>query len=339
MADRKLAGLLAMGPEVRAAAFPPPVMARLRETAEIDPALLVVDFADYSLRDALAEAEVLVSGWGCPPIDAKVLDAAPRLRAVIHAAGTVKGHVSDVVWQRGVAVSSAAAVNAEPVAQYTLAMILLAGKHAFQQARQYVHTGKRDPALAYGSGNHDRTVGVIGASRIGRLVLPMLAEQGFHTLVSDPTLDADQAARLTPGGGTELVDLDDLLRRSDIVSVHAPMLPSTHHLLDARRLGLLRDGATLINTARGPLVDTVALTEHCASGRIHAVLDVTDPEPLPHHHPLLNLPNVLITPHIAGALGNEIARLGQFAVDEVERLAAGLPLHGLVHPEELERIA
>jgi len=339
VADRKLAGLLAMRPEVRAAAFPSPVMNRLHAAAEVDPALTVVDFADPALREVLAEAEVLVSGWGCPLIDRAVLDAAPMLRAVIHAAGTVKEHVSPLVWQRGIEVSSAAAVNARPVAQYTLAMILLAGKRAFPQARQYVRTGIRDVALTQSSGNHGLTVGVIGASRIGRRVLPMLVEQGFHTLVSDPTLDAREAADLTPGGGTELVDLDTLLTRSDIVSIHAPMLPSTRHLLDARRLGLLRDGATLVNTARGVLVDTDALIRHCAAGRIYAVLDVTDPDPLPLGHPLLSLPNVLVTPHIAGALGSEIAQLGEFAVDEVERLASGRPLQGLVHAEELEKLA
>jgi phosphoglycerate dehydrogenase-like enzyme len=339
VSDRKLAGLLAMRPDVVSVAFPPRVMARLLEVADLDPTLAVTDFVDPALGDTLAEAEVLVSGWGCPPIDARVLEAAPRLRAVVHAAGSVKGHMSDLVWRRGIAVSSAAAVNAYPVAQYTLAMILLSGKRAFDQARQYVLTGEHDEALARECGNEGRTVGVIGASRIGRLVLPMLAEQGFRTLVSDPTLDARQAAQLTPDAATELVELDTLLHRSDIVSIHAPMLPATRHLLNARRLGLLRDGATLINTARGALVDTVALTEHCAAGRIYAVLDVTDPEPLPLRHPLLNLPNVLVTPHIAGALGNEVARLGRFAVDEVTRLASGLPLQGLVGQEELERIA
>ena len=339
MAQPRLDGLLAMDPEVLPAVLPPALLERLRRTLEFGTAAPVTDFGDPAAALALRSAEAIVSGWGCPPIDEAVLDAAPRLRAVIHSAGTVKGHVSPLVWERGVLVSSAASANALPVAQYTLGMVLLAGKQAFRMAGQYLRYGSGLDKAIEDVGNYDRTVGVIGASRVGRLVLPMLAGQGFRTLVCDPTLDPQEAARLTPSGGTRLVGLDELLRASDIVSVHAPLLPSTSGLLDKRRLSLMRDGATLVNTARGGLVDTEALTRECVSGRINAVLDVTEPEPLPAGHPLLHLPNVVVTPHIAGALGNEVAQLGRHAVEEVERLAAGLPLAGLVLRDELAHIA
>jgi phosphoglycerate dehydrogenase-like enzyme len=111
--------------------------------------------------------------------------------------------------------------------------------------------------------------------------------------VADPYLTAQQARDL----GAEPVNTDELRRRGDFVTIHAPALPGTHHLLDARRLALLQDGATLINTARGSLVDTTALADHCATGRLDAVLDVTDPDPLPLDHPLLRLPTVLSSPH------------------------------------------
>jgi phosphoglycerate dehydrogenase-like enzyme len=336
---RRFAGLLAMSPDVVPAAFPPRVMARLLRTVDLVSAAPVTDFTAPPTPAALARTEVIISGWGCPPIDEAVLDAAPRLRAVIHAAGTVKGHVSPLAWDRGVLVSSAAAVNAVPVAQYTLAMILLAGKRVFQMAREYpLHPPGTDKSGRL-MGNHDRTVGVIGASRVGRLVLPLLAEQGFRTLVSDPTLDERAAARLTPRGGTRLVELETLLRESDVVSVHAPLLPSTRNMIDESRLALMPDGATLVNTARGGLVDSEALTRECVSGRINAVLDVTEPEPLPSGHPLLHLPNVLVTPHIAGALGNEVSLLGLHAAEEVERLAEGAPLLGPVPKHELEHLA
>ncbi|NUR24577.1 MAG: hydroxyacid dehydrogenase, partial [Catenulispora sp.] len=189
-------------------------------------------------------------------------------------------------------------------------------------------------------GNADRTVGVIGASRIGRLVLPMLVRQGFRVLVADPTLTPAEAAALGPvPGSVELVGLDELLRRSDVVSVHAPSLPETRHLLDDARLALMRDGSVLVNTARGALVDTEALVRHCASGRIDAFLDVTDPEPLPPGHPLFLLPNVMVTPHLAGAMGTEVAGLGDFAIAEVERYLKGLPLLGTVREDDLARIA
>jgi phosphoglycerate dehydrogenase-like enzyme len=169
--------------------------------------------------------------------------------------------------------------------------------------------------------------------------MELLAPHGFRLLVSDPTLDARAAAELLPAGQVQLVELDDLLRRSDVVSLHAPSLPETHHLLDDRRLALLRHGAVLINTARGQLIDSEALLRHCVTGRIDAVLDVTDPEPLPAGHPLLALPNVTVTPHVAGAMGTEIRRLGEFAVAEIERLAADQPLHGRIRADQLALLA
>jgi phosphoglycerate dehydrogenase-like enzyme len=102
---------------------------------------------------------------------------------------------------------------------------------------------------------------------------------------------------------------------------------------------LLRDGSVLINTARGRIIDAAALEKECRSGRIDAVLDVTDPEPLPPDSPLLELPNVFLTPHLAGAVGNEVARLGELAVGELERFAAGAPLLHAITATDFGRIA
>lgn len=338
MSDRPTV-LVAMAPDIADVVLTEPVAARLAAVADVAAVGPVTDFADPAVRSALADTEVLLTSWGCAAVDAEVLDAAPRLRAVVHAAGSVKGHVHPEVWARGVLVSSAAEVNAWPVAQFTLAVVLLAGKRTFSRAAAYAEGDYRKYTTCLDAGNHDRTIGVIGASRTGRLVLELLAGHGFRLLVADPTLDAAAAAALEPAGRVELVELDDLLVRSDVVTVHAPLLPQTRHLLDERRLGLLRDGAVLVNTSRGALIDAEALQRQCASGRIDAVLDVTDPEPLPPGHRLLTLPNVLVTPHLAGALGTEVSRLGAFAVAEIERLAAGLPLAGAVRPELLSILA
>jgi phosphoglycerate dehydrogenase-like enzyme len=334
------AALLAMRPDVADAAFPPASRERLDALATVDYGLIVTDFAELRAREALAGTEILLTGWGCPALDAEVLAAAPKLRAVIHAAGTVKNHLGPDFWTRGILASSAAGANAYPVAQFTLSVILLAGKRTFEMARRYADGAYKPAAVSPRFGNLGRTVGVIGASRIGRLLLPMLTAHGFHVLLADPTLTAADAAALAPEPGTlELVTLEDLLRHSDVVTVHAPALPETHHLLDEARLALLRDGAVLVNTARGTLVDTDALVRHCASGRIDAFLDVTDPEPLPPGHPLFQLPNVVVTPHLAGAMGTEIAELGAFAITEVERYLSGLPLLGAVTEADLARIA
>ncbi|MDG4856930.1 hydroxyacid dehydrogenase [Streptomyces sp. T-3] len=296
----------------------------------------VTDYNTPQAQAALGRSEVLITSWGCPPLDAQTLAAAPRLRAVIHAAGSVKeAKISPAAWQRGIAVSSAALANAWPVAQFTVSVILLAHKRAFALASSYPRDGFRAYPTSRDTGNTGRTVGVVGASRTGRTVIELLRAHAFRVLVADPYLRPAEAADL----GAELVELDDLLTLSDTVTLHAPLLPETRHLIDDRRLGLMPDGSVLVNTARGAIVDTDALLKHCTAGRIDAVLDVVDPEPLPGEHPLFLLPNVFITPHIAGALGREIRLLGEFAVQEVERWLDGEPLAGRVHAEDLTRLA
>ncbi|UWP80028.1 hydroxyacid dehydrogenase [Dactylosporangium fulvum] len=308
-------------------------MARLAGVLRLVGTEAVETFDDPVVRRGMETVEVLITGWSCPPLTAEVLDATPRLRAVMHAAGSVKAHVCPEVFARGVVVSSAADANAEPVVDFTLAVITLAGKRAFGLARQYA-AGRYAP-FAQRIGNDGRVVGVVGASRIGRRVIARLRAAGYQVLVADPYLDRARAAEL----GAELTDLNELCRRSDVVTLHAPQLPETHHLIDERRLALLRDGALVVNTARGSVVDTDALTRACASGRIDACLDVTDPEPLPAGHPLFGMPNVWITPHLAGVQGTEVRRLGEFAVAEVERFVAGEPLRGAVRADQLGQLA
>ncbi|QFR02021.1 hydroxyacid dehydrogenase [Streptomyces phaeolivaceus] len=324
--------VFAMNPVHLPALFPSPLMDRLRQCVTIDPGLVVQDFGDPSAAPALARAEVLITGWGCPHVDAEVLDAAPRLRTVLHAAGSVRGLVGDAVWERGLTVSSAVLANALPVAEYTLATILLAGKDAFGLRERFRAERVYPAPDEYTAvGNLGRRVGIIGASRVGRRVLELLRPFDLTVGLYDPYVDPAEAAAL----GAVPLPLDELLRTSDIVSVHAPDTPETHRMLSRDRLALIPDGGVLINTSRGALVDPEALTAELVGGRISAVLDVTEPEPLPADSPLHHLPNVFLTPHIAGSLGNELARLGGTVVEELERLTTGLPLSYGVRRGEL----
>jgi phosphoglycerate dehydrogenase-like enzyme len=316
--------------------LPADLMQRLRTLVRLEPGPALTSFETKEAASVLRDADVLVTGWGCPCIDSAALATAPRLRAVIHAAGSVKRHVDPAVFAHGITVSSAAQANAVPVAEYTVSAIVFAAKRAFTRANWYARDRTAgDWRSGTGTGLFGRTIGIVGASRTGRLVLDRLRVLNVRLLLADPYITAQQARAL----GAELVDTDELCRRSELISIHAPALPETYHLLDARRLTLLQDGATLINTARGSLVDTDALTHHCTTGRLDAVLDVTDPEPLPPGHPLLQLPNVLVTPHLAGSQGHELRRLGEFVVAEVARFVRGEPLHGTVHSSDLHRIA
>ncbi|GAA1517871.1 hydroxyacid dehydrogenase [Kribbella lupini] len=327
--------LLAMNESSRDRVLVPAVRERLDRVAEVLPIRADATFLDDpAIRGVLADVDILLTGWGCPQITPEVLDTTPRLRAIVHAAGSVKHFVTPVAFDRGIQVTSAVVANALPVAEFTVATIVLSGKRAFRLGAEYQRTKHRpDPSNI--PGNYGTTVGLLGASRIGRMVAERLRSFDLEVLISDPYLSAAESAEL----GAELVSLDDLFRRSDILSVHAPLLPETVGLVDARLLGLLRDGSVLINTARGKIVDAAALEAECVAGRLDAVLDVTDPEPLPPDSRLLDLPNVFLTPHLAGAVGNEVARLGELAVGEVERLAVGLPLRHAISPTELGRIA
>jgi phosphoglycerate dehydrogenase-like enzyme len=331
--------VLAMSQATRAELVTPALAERLEAAARVDLETLIQDFSQSGARPALEAADVLLTGWGAPYIDAAALNLMPRLRAIVHAAGTVKPFVSDEVYARDIQVCSAVDANAVPVAEFTFAAIVFAAKRVSAFAREY--RSRRDLSARHVAGLTERagtngiTVGVVGASRVGRRVLALLRNLDVFVLVSDPYLsDADAAAM-----GATRTDLDELIGRSDIVTLHAPALPETARMIDRDRLAALADGAVLINTARGALVDTDALTAELASGRISAVLDVTDPEPLPPDSPLYELPNVQLTPHIAGSVGNEVPRLLEYAIAEIERLAAGLPLRYPVLAGELPRMA
>ena len=313
------------------------VLERLERVADlIDPEPLV-DLHDRRAVDALGRCDALITSWGCGPLDAAVLAHAPALRLIAHAAGTVKGHVTPACFDRDIRVTSAAWANALPVAEYTLAAILFANKRVLPIARRYaeLREGRLWSREVPGLGNFRKRVGVIGASHVGRRVLELLAPFEIERVLHDPTIDGASAEAL----GATALPLDELLATSDVVTLHAPLLPNTTGLIDASRLARMRDGATLINTARGAIVDGAALEAELVAGRLHAVLDTTEPEVLPPGSPLYTLPNVLLTPHIAGALGDETQRMMHAAIDEVERLARGeAPRHPVIRAD-WDRIA
>jgi phosphoglycerate dehydrogenase-like enzyme len=328
--------LLAMGADTFRLQFGDAELGRLAGTAALGDPLAVHEFASPQARERLRTAEVLLTSWGCPPLDAAVLAAAPELRAVLHAAGSVRAHVTDAVFARGILVTTAAGTNAEPVARYTLAGILWALKRVPFLAAAARH-GHGD-AWSHGDPRRDelsgtgRTVVLVGFSRIGRRATDLLgAFPDIRVLVVDPV--ADPAAVIA--AGAEPASLADALPRADVLSLHAPSLPSTRHMIGAAELSALPAGATLINTARGSLIHPAALEQACLGG-LQAILDVTEPEPLPAGSPLFGLPNVVLTPHVAGSLGTETRLMTASALTELERYAAGQPPLAAVTADSLE---
>nr|WP_201468537.1 hydroxyacid dehydrogenase [Microbacterium hydrocarbonoxydans] len=331
-------GLLLMNARAFTDLFDPARLARLHRLIALDDPIRLDELHTPDDDARLARTEILVTGWGSPVLEPEVLAAAPRLRAVIHTGGSVKQHVSPAFWDHGILVTSAADANAIPVAEFTLATILLEGKRAARYIEGYrrhreVGGTWRDSIPA--AVNFGGTVGIIGLSRVGRRVAELLRPFELEVLVADPHASAADAAAV----GARLVDLDEMLVASDIVSVHAPELPDTHHLLDARRIALLRPDAVVINTARGTLIDSDALVRRCRAGTLRAILDVTDPEPLPADSALFDTPGIVLSPHIAGAMHAETGRLADSALDEIERLCHGRPPAHRVESESLGIIA
>ncbi|MEA5455228.1 hydroxyacid dehydrogenase [Sinomonas sp. JGH33] len=331
-ARRPRVALAMQDKELRDALFSERLRRRLEAVADCDYDLVIQDF-DAVPQSVLESTEVLLTGWSCPRIDEAALERMPALGLIAHAAGSVKGHVDDACWGRGIVVTNAVLANAVPVAEFSLAQILLAGKSTLGAVVLYRERQEKiDRELEFpDAGNYDKTVGIVGASTIGRLVLDRLRSFDLEVVLFDPTIGPGEAQRL----GARKVGLAELMQASDVVSLHAPVLPSTIGMVGRNELAAMRTGSTLINTARGALVDHTALREELISGRLNAFLDVTEPEPLPQGDPLYGLPNVLLTPHIAGSMGTELHRMTDFALTEIERFAAGLEPRYQVRREDL----
>jgi phosphoglycerate dehydrogenase-like enzyme len=327
--------LLVMGTDTFRMQFGDAELARLAAAASVGHPVSVSELSSPASRDRLRTAEVLITSWGSPRLDAETLTAAPRLRAVLHAAGSVRSHVTSEVFDRGILVTTAADANAEPVARYTLAAILWSFKRvpflAADARHHWAGLTHTDPHRSELSGI-GRTVVLVGFSRIGRRVTALLSLfSGIRVLVVDPVADPAAIA----AAGAERTSLAEAVPQADVLSLHAPSLPATRHMIGAAELSALPPGATLINTARGQLIDPEALELACLGG-LQAILDVTDPEPLPASSPLYDLPNVVLTPHVAGSLGSETRVMTASALTELERYAAGLPPLTAVTAESLK---
>jgi phosphoglycerate dehydrogenase-like enzyme len=314
----------------------PDTLAHLREVTEVVGGDQDASEIAATLPSLLANADACLTGWGTPPLTEQTLDSARHLRLIAHTAGSVKRLVPPSVFARGIVVCHAAEIIADAVADYTLLTILLGLRRVHEM----------DRALKGGAAWRDAvaspqrllaacTVGLVGMGYVGRKVARLLRAFGPRLLVYDPYLGAVDAAAL----GVEPVALEAVFREADIVSIHAPTTPETRHLIGARELGLLRDGAVFVNCARSWVVDQEALLETLRTGRLWAALDVFDQEPLPMDSPFRALPNVLLTPHQAGHTRDTYQEQGRALVAEIERFFGGGELQYRISPESFARMA
>ena len=268
--------------------------------------------APEELRALAADAEGLLALL-TDAVDADLLDACPRLRVVSNYAVGTDNVDLDACRARGIAVGRTPDVLTAATADLTLALVLAAARR-LTEAREAVLNGEWrtwEPARWLGLELEGATLLVVGPGRIGKAVARRAEAFGMHVLL---------AGRNDPLPWEE----------ADVVSLHCPLTPATRHLIDRSALARMKPTALLVNTARGPIVDTHALREALRDGTIGgAALDVTDPEPLPADHPLLEAPNLLVVPHVGSATTRARARMTQIAVDN---LLAGLAGEPLPHP-------
>ena len=254
------------------------------------------------------------------PVDAELIAAAPRLRAISNYAVGTDNVDLDAASARGIPVGNTPGVLTESTADLALALILGAARRLVE-GDAYVRRGEWrtwEPGLLLGRDLHAATVGIVGFGRIGQAVARRLEGFGCEIL------------HTSRSGGTPT---DELLERSDFVTLHCPLTPETRGLIDAAALGRMKPTAYLVNTARGPVVNTEALTHALRAGEIAgAALDVTDPEPLPGDHPLLGAPNLLVLPHIASATHATREKMADMAVDNLLAGLAGEPMPNQANP-------
>ncbi|WP_433890425.1 hydroxyacid dehydrogenase [Streptomyces sp. CA-111067] len=326
--------MVAVGAALREQLFAPDAWQRLSQSADL--VLLDQPGDRAGLAAALGEADILVTGWGTARLDAELLAGAPRLSLLAHTGGAVSPYATRAVFDRGVRVTQAGAAMARPVAEVALTFTLA----LLHQVHRFDHALREGAPWQVAEDAPERhqilgcPIGVIGASRTGRAYIALVRALGAEVTVADPYLGAAEAERL----GVRVAGLDELLSASRITAVHAPALAETHHLLGARELALMPDGAGLVNTARSWLVDEAALLAELRAGRLDAALDVFDAEPLPTDHPFRTLPNALLTPHKAAATVEGRFSLGESTVSEIERHLRGQPLLHAVTRESLTRV-
>ena len=285
----------------------------------------------------LPDQEIVVTGWGTPRLADPALRQATRLRLVAHSAGTVKPFVSPELFKRGVRVTQANDAMAIAVAEHCLALCLAMLRYLPQYDRS-LRAGEgweraQAPGFAYELASS--RVGVVGASRCGTAFIRMITPLAGEVVVSDPYLTEERASEL----GVRRCGLEELLRTSRLVALHAPSTTATHHLLKAAELSWMPDGAVLVNTARSWLVDEAALQAELATGRISAAIDVFDQEPLPEDSPWRRLDGAFLTPHVAGATFEARHRQGAAVVEEIQRYVRGLPPRREVRREDLDTVA
>ncbi|MEI4487534.1 2-hydroxyacid dehydrogenase [Frigidibacter sp. MR17.14] len=294
------------------------------KTTKHDPTLPVGEFLgrpeDYF--DALADLDILVTHL--TPITAESLRHAPRLKVIAVARGGPVNIEMAAARARGITVVNTPGRNASAVAEFTVASLLAETRNLLRGhrsvasgefARSFYHYDHVGPELC------ELTVGIVGYGDIGTRVARLLQPFGCKILIYDPFKKLTEEER---AAGLEACDLDDLVRRADVVTLHPRVTPETKGMMSRERIAAMKPGGYIVNTTRGQVLDYAALHEALVSGHLRgAALDTFDPEPPPPDWPLLSLPNVTLSPHIAGASRHSAHKAAKMIAEDIALILDG----------------
>jgi phosphoglycerate dehydrogenase-like enzyme len=266
--------------------------------------------------------EVIMASWGMVPIDEEFLRRFPDVRVILYGAGSIRYFATETMWQRGIRVTSAAAANGVPVAEYALSQILFSLKHGWRQARD-LRASRKVPPSRRPPGNYQSTVGLLALGMVGKKLAELLRPFDLKLIGYDPYAPVEVARE----NHVTLVSLDEVFASADVISCHLPSLDKTAGMLQERHFAAMKVDATFINSGRGQVVDEPGFISVLSRRPdLTAILDVTHPEPPAPDSPFYTLPNVVLTPHIAGSMGRECRRMGRMMSEELALYLADKPM-------------
>lgn len=290
------------------------------------------------LLGEIGGADFVLTSWDTACLDAEVMAAARHLKLVCHAAGSVRPVVSDALWRAGVRVTSGAAAISHGVAEYCLGLALMASKRVFWLADGVRHGYWMEPQGCFGGifELYRQNVGVIGAGHIGARLIKLLQNFDCQVLLYDPYCPDERAAEM---GCRKVSSLEELFTSCRVVSLNAPTNEGTRHMLRGRHFASLPPGSVFINTAGSTQIHEAEFLAELRRGRFVACIDRCEEEPCALDHPYRTLPNVILTPHIAGVAAENRLRIGTMVVDDALRFLRGDPMEGEVNEGSLATMA
>ncbi len=286
------------------------------------------------VKKSVRGAEVVLGAWNAVPFTEEVLEGCPDLKLIVYAGGSVKGLVTEALVKRNVRICSAVRVNAVPVAQFTLGVILMALRRVFGFHHDFLEHGreawKREFADFQG-GYYKTRIGLVGFGEISRHLMVLLRDFDIDVYVVSSRFTQEHEIEYR----ARRASLEWVMANCQVVSLHAADIPRNVNLINRENLKLMRPGAALVNTSRGRLIKEEDLVDRLREGGITAFLDVTYPEPPEQGHPFYTLTNCILTPHLAGSIGLEVSRMGDFCLRQLQNWLGNRELEGEVSLADL----